>query len=131
MSTIITRPKVEIAPDILNELNALTQEEGQVIVHCVSSAPATADYYIRIWPSTYLFDRDSDHTSELVHTEKIALAPTWQLVPAGQAVFYSLIFSGLPKSCAVFDLEEIIPLPGRFSARNIRRNNEDVYFVRL
>ena len=131
MSTIITKPKVEIAPDILHELSALTQDEGQVVVHCVSSAAATSDYYIRIWPTTFLFDRDSDHRSELVHVEKITMAPMWQLVPAGTTAVYSLIFSGLPKSCSTFDLEEIIALPGRFTAKHIVRNNEDVYYVRL
>lgn len=131
MSTIITKPKVEIAPDLLNELNTLVQNEGQVVVHCISSAAATMDYYIRIWPTTFLFDHNSDHRSELVHVEKITMAPMWQLVPAGTTAIYSLIFSSLPKSCSNFDLEEVIPLPGRFSAKNISRNNQDVYFVRL
>ena len=131
MSTIITKPKVEIAPDLLNELNALVQDEGQVVIHCISSAAATMDYYIRIWATTFLFDHNSDHRSDLVHVEKIAMAPMWQLVPAGTTAIYSLIFSGLPKSCSTFDLEEVIPLPGRFSAKNINRNNQDVYFVRL
>lgn len=131
MSTIITKPKVEIAPDILHSLSELTQEEGQVIVHCVSAAPASMDFYIRIWPTTYLFDKDSPHQSELVHVEKISIAPMWQLVPAGTTCHYSLIFSGLPKNCTSFNLEEIIPLPGRFTAKDIRRNDSDVYFVRM
>jgi len=131
MSTIITKPKVEIAPDILNELKTSIQEEGQVVIHCVSSSAAAMDYYIRIWPTTFLFDQDSAHRSDLVHVEKITMAPEWQLVPAGTTAVYSLIFSGLPKSCSTFDLEEIIPLPGRFSAKAIKRNQEDVYYVRL
>lgn len=128
---IITKPKVHIAPDILKKLQETTQEDGQVIVHCVSGGSMFYDSYIRVWKSTYLFDQNSDHTSELVHVENISLAPEWMLVPSGSVAHYSLIFSGLPKDCTLFDLEEIIPQPGGFIAKNIRRNSTDVYFVRL
>ena len=128
---IITKPKVEIAPDILKKLQSLTKEEGQVIVHCVSGGSLLYDSYIRIWTSTYLFDKHSDHTSELVHVENITLAPQWMLVPAGYVAHYSLIFSRLPKSCSLFDLEEVIPQPGGFVAKGIKRNETDVYYVRL
>jgi len=131
MSHIITKPEVEIASELLVDLQALIQEEGQVVVHCLSSAAADYDYYIRVWPTTYLLDQDSPHRSDLVHVEKVTMAPIWQLVPAGTVANYSLIFSGLPKSCTVFDLEEIIPLPGRFSAKSIVRNDTDVYYIRL
>jgi len=128
---IITKPKVEIAPEILKKLQECTQEDGQVVVHCISGGSSFYDSYIRVWPSTYLFDQNSDHSSELVHVEKISLAPEWMLVPAGTVAHYSLIFSGLPKDCVQFDLEEVMPLPGCFKAKNIRRNSADVYFVRL
>ena len=128
---IITKPEVEISPDILKKLLEQVQEEGQVIVHCVSAAAANYDHYIRVWPTTYLLDQHSAHRSDLVHVENVTMAPMWQLVPAGTVAHYSLIFSGLPKSCILFDLEEIIPLPGRFSAKHIVRNDSDVYFVRL
>jgi hypothetical protein len=128
---IIAKPELEIAPDILIELQSQIQEEGQVVVHCISKAAATYDHYIRVWPTTYLLDQHSPHRSDLVHVENVVMAPMWQLVPAGAVAHYSLIFSGLPKSCTVFDLEEIIPLPGRFSAKNIARNEMDVYYVRL
>jgi len=128
---VITKPKVEIAPDILKKLQQMTQEDGQVIVHCVSGGSMFYDSYVRVWKSTYLFDKSSDHTSELVHVENITLAPEWMLVPSGSYAHYSLIFSGLPKDCTSFDLEEVIPQPGGFIAKNIKRNSADVYFVRL
>jgi len=131
MPTIITKPEVEIAPDLLFDLKSQIQEEGQVIVHCLSAAAADYDHYIRVWPTTYLLDQHSAHRSDLVHVENVSMAPMWQLVPAGSVANYSLIFSGLPKSCLLFDLEEIIPLPGRFSAKSILRNDTDVYFIRL
>ena len=130
-STVITRPEIELAPDVLKALMACTHEEGQVTIHCVSRAALQFDHYIRIWPTTFLLDHHSKHKSELVHVENISLAPTWRTVQAGKTVHYSLIFSGLPKSCLVFDLEEIIPLPGRFTAKNIVRNETDVYYIRL
>jgi len=128
---IITKPKIEIAPDILKKLQELTQEDGQVIVHCITGGSLFYDSYVRIWNSTYLFDQHSDHTSDLVHVENITLAPEWMLVPAGSIAHYSLIFGGLPKSCTHFDLEEVIPQPGGFIAKNISRNEMDVYYVRL
>lgn len=131
MSEIITKPEVEIATELLVDLQSQIQEEGQVVVHCISTAAADYDHYIRVWPTTYLLDQHSPHRSDLVHVEKVAMAPMWQLVPAGTMANYSLIFSGLPKDCTVFDLEEIIPLPGRFSAKSIVRNDTDVYFIRL
>ena len=128
---IITKPKATIAPDLLKKLEEMTAPEGQVIVHCISGGSLLYDSFIRIWPSTYLYDQDSDHVSELVHTENISMAPQWMMVPAGHIAHYSLIFSKLPRSCSIFDLEEVIPQPGNFSAHNITRNDSDVYYVRL
>ena len=51
-SHVITKPEVEIAPDLLHDLQSLIQEEGQVIVHCISAAAAEYDHYIRVWPTT-------------------------------------------------------------------------------
>lgn len=128
---IITKPKAEIAPDLLSKLAAMTAEEGQVIVHCVSGGSLLYDSFVRIWPTTYLYDQDSSHQSELVHVENICMAPQWMRVPAGYVAHYSLFFTKLPKSCAMFDLKEIIPQPGSFVARDIQRNDADVYYVRL
>ena len=128
---VITKPKIEIAPDLLKQLQSLTKEEGQVIIHCISGGSLFYDSYVRIWKSTFLFDQHSDHVCDLVHTENITIAPEWMLVPAGTIAHYSLIFSGLPKTCTAFDLEEVIPQPGAFSAKNIKRNRTDVYYIRL
>lgn len=128
---VITKPKIEIAPEILQQLKTCTQEEGQVIIHCISGGSVLYDSYIRIWKSTFLYAQGSDHISDLVHVENISLAPEWMHIPAGSVAHYSLIFSGLPKDCTAFDLEEVIPQPGGFIAKNIQRNNTDVYFIRL
>lgn len=128
---VINKPKVEISSELLKKLQECTSEEGQVIIHCISGGSLLYDSYVRIWKSTFLFDQHSDHVCDLVHVENITLAPEWLLVPAGSVVHYSLIFSGLPKDCTVFDLDEIIPEPGGFAAKNIKRNSSDVYFVRL
>lgn len=128
---VITRPKIDIAPDLLKKLQEYTKEEGQVIVHCISGGSIFYDSFVRIWQTTYLFDQHSDHRSQLVHIENISLAPQWMRIPAGTVAHYSLIFSGLPKDCAMFDLEEIIPQPGGFKASNIQRNDSDIYYIRL
>lgn len=133
MPEIIERPAIEIAPDILKELLSLTQEEGQVVVHCLyNNINPFFDSYIRIWPTTWLFDKGSPHRSELVHTEFISLAPEWTAVPGLDSWFFTLIFSGLPSSCTLFDLiEDCQGGTGAFVVQNIQRNSNDVYYVRI
>ncbi len=87
--------------------------------------------YIRIWPSTYLYDHTSDHKSDLVHAEKISYYPEWTMTDSGEA-YFSLVFSGLPKSCTVFDLiEHCTNEGGAFKVLNIPRNESDVYYVQF
>ena len=131
MPTIITQPKIEIDPDILRKFREQTQEEGQVIVHCVSMDTQGWGMHIRIWPTTYLFDHGSDHRSEMVHTENIVLAPNWQFLEPTQKLNYSLVFTGLPKTCSTFDLIEFGVGQNCFSALNIARNETDVYYIKL
>jgi len=127
--SIIEKPKVDISPDILSELETMIYEQGQVVVHCIQ----TTEYpsYIRIWPTTYLYDHHSAHTSELVHAENITMFPVWKPVGAGENHF-TLIFSGLPMSCLVFDLmEQCDNQAGAFKVSGILRNDSDVYFVEI
>ena len=133
MPEIITRPSIEIDPKILDELKALTSEEGQVIVHCLyNNLNPMFDSMIRIWPTTWLYDKGSAHRSELVHTEYISLAPEWTVIPAFSSYYFTLIFSGLPSSCTLFDLvEDCKGGSGAFVVQNIHRNSSDVYYVRI
>jgi len=129
MSTIITKPKVEIAEDLLEQLKTLTRTESQVIIHCLFDATNIYECLIRIWPTTYLYDKGSAHRSELVHAENISMYPVWTTVPDGSIVTFSLIFTGLPKHCQTFDLIESIPQSGGFKVDSITRNELDVYYV--
>jgi len=128
--TIITKPDVSIDTDTLLQLKTITQEESQVIVHCSYTSQGFMDL-IRIWPTTYLIDQGSDHKSELVHSENVSLAPIWTRLEYGETRVFTLIFSGLPKSCTVFDFIESVPEPNGFEIRNIQRNGSDVYFVEV
>ena len=129
MATTITKP--EIAEEILEMLQAKTEEEKQVIVHCCFPATPIFGNLIRIWQSTFLIDRNSEHKSHLIHAENIAVFPYWSEVTAMKDFWFTLVFSGLPKDCKSFDLKEIIPEEGGFSVENIKRNNTDVYRVKL
>ncbi len=129
---IITKPKVEIDPSILKEFEMSVHEKGQVIFHCMYHNQYNFEAAIRIWRTTYLFDHHSDHKSEMVHAEKIVFAPQWQLVWPKSSSQFTLIFSGLPKSCTVFDfVEESGSESGAFIFRNIPRNSADVYYARI
>lgn len=128
MPTIIKNPKTFIDPALLEELETFVADEGQVIIHgfCRGLMTGTA---IRIWPSTYLNDRDSSHQSELVHFEKISAFPAWTPVLPNSIFSFTLIFSGLSKICTVFSLYEDIPEKGGFYVPNISRNQQDVYYL--
>jgi len=126
---IIKKPNSIVSPELLEQLKTKTQEQGQVVVHCIQKSDEPT--YIRIWPSTYLYDHHSDHRSELVHAENISYYPIWKEIGAGEYAF-TLIFSGLPKSCLVFDLlEHCENQAGAFRVNSITRNDTDVYYVQL
>jgi len=129
--SIIKNPSVAIDPDLLNQLHSLTQEEGQVIIHCCTKASIYSDLQARVQKTTFLFDLDSDHQSDLIYADNISIAPEWSLIPKGKQRAYSLIFSGLPKSCSSFDLLELNEPCRAFFANGIQRNKKDVYFLQL
>lgn len=126
---IIEKPKVDIAPELLAEIQSQVHEQGQVVVHCLQEVWFPT--LIRIWPTTFLFDRHSDHSSRLVHAENITYYPQWKPIDIGEN-YFTLIFSGLPDHCAVFDLiEQCDNQNGAFRVKGITRNETDVYYVRL
>ena len=127
--TIIEKPKVEIAPEIIQKISEQVHEKGQVVVHCILDV--VDDLLIRIWPTTVLYDQHSDHVSDIVHVDNITLYPQWQQARIGKN-YFTLIFDGLPKSCIVFNLiEHCSNQAGAFQVTNIARNESDVYFVRI
>ena len=133
-ATIIKSPKTKISEKLLKEIKAQTEELGQVVLHFVFKTPnmVFGDTLIRIWPTSYLYDLGSAHKSELVHIENITYYPEWYLCPAGTETFFTLIFSGLPKSCTAFDfIEHCTNQAGAFEVRNIQRNSSDIYFLQL
>jgi len=128
MSTIV---KPKIAPEIIHQFQTEIETEKQVIVHCCFPATAFSDLLIRIWPSTFLIDHESDHRSALIHHENISLFPYWTEVPPLKDYWFTLVFSGLPRSCRTFDLQEIIPQEGGFLISDIGRNGTDVYRIKI
>lgn len=121
-----TKPLVETA--VKEAIQNQVSPEQQVIVHGTYTASGFGDG-IRIWQTTFLCDQHSDHKSNLIYVEGITNYPTWTLLAPGERINFVLVFSGLPKSCTMFDLREIIPEPEGFEIKNIRRNKTDVYHV--
>lgn len=134
MSTIqIKKPQIDISPSILKDIKTQVHEAGQVVIHFVYQ---NEDYWIgskiRIWPTSYLYDRGSAHISELVHCENIVQAPLWQEVTFGKKCYFTLIFSGLPKACSSFDFKEDCGSEGGgFSVLNVTRNESDIYYFKI
>jgi len=126
-----TKVKPNISEDLLLKLKTEILEEKQVILHCCYKSDVFLEEKIRIWSSTYLVDRHSEHISKLIHFENISLFPDWTDVPYGKEYWFTLIFSGLPKDCLVFDFIELIPQNGGFFQEGIVRNSSDVYKIKL
>lgn len=122
--------KVDICQDLKTEIATMMNEEKQVIVHCSIYAMDFGDA-ARIWKSTYLIDKHTGEKYGLLFAEGISYAPQWTLIPFNKPLEFTLIFKGLPKSCTLFDMVEIIPEAGGFEVLNINRNKSDVYYVTI
>ncbi|MEP7167833.1 MAG: hypothetical protein ABI855_00525 [Bacteroidota bacterium] len=119
---------IYLHPRIKNKLCRQSEEEGQVIIHCSLSLSSFSR--IRIWMTTYLFDKHSSHRSRLLHVEGIHVYPQEWMQVSLPVVNFTLIFSSLPRHCKVFDMyEQTQGDPGNFSAKAIVRNESDVYHV--
>lgn len=127
--TIITKPK--IAPEIFTELQEKFEEEKQVIVHCCFPNDYLDGNLVRIWPSTFLVDKFTGFRSQLLFWENISMFPYWTEVPPVKEYQFTLVFSGLPKNCMIFDFVEEIPQEGGFLVTDIERNDSDVYTIKL
>jgi len=131
--SVIKKPNVEISEELRKQLTTKVDEEGQVILHVIYHAPMDEFMaLIRIWPTSFLYDKHSEHKSELVHAENISYYPSWHQCIPGVDNYFTLIFTGLPKSCTVFDfIEHCGGGGGAFEVKNIQRNSHDVYNIRL
>ncbi len=140
--TIIEAPVIspDRTIDISSKLKLSIQavEESQVVLHCSFSNLDNGCPQIRIWQSTFLYDLGSSHISKLVHVESIAMYPNWMYLAERETVVFTLIFTGLPKTCTLFNMIEKIPESGGSNIResgfytsNIERNSTDVYFVEI
>lgn len=112
----------ETETEAIIQTETLTSAERQTIVHCTCNEAGA----YRIWPSTYLIEAGTGSRAKLITAFNISFAPQWTY---NDGKGFTLIFEGLSKECAVFDLIELIPQDGGFEARGIVRNNMDVYQV--
>lgn len=124
----IAKPHLKINDETRKRIQEETQQESQVTVHCTFTSKGLGER-IRIWDSTFLICSETGHKSKLLYSENISLYPVWMDVVFGATVSFTLVFSGLPKSCGEFDLVEDIPEPGGFAEYGIKRNSSDVYYV--
>jgi|APCry1669189101_1035198.scaffolds.fasta_scaffold192007_1 hypothetical protein len=125
---IIQQPVIELDETLKEDLLNQLEEAGLIVIHCSHSGVGGG---IRIWPSTFLIDRDSPARSKLLHVFGITMAPQWMYVEPGKTARFTLVFEPLPKTCTVFDFLEEIPLPGAFCVKGIARNKSDVYRIQI
>ena len=114
-----------ITPKEKRATKVVGSTERQTIVHCYYD-PVMA---VRVWPSTFLIERESSKRIKLITAFNIAYAPDWTF--GNENAVFTLVFGGLSKGCSMFDLVEDIPLPDPFVVKNIPRNKADVYEVNI
>ena len=102
-----------------------TSKERQTIVHCTYNPEAA----VRVWPSTFLIEKEGGRRVKLITAFNISFAPEWTFGNTNNC--FTLVFEGLSKGCSCFDLVEDIPLPDPFVVKNINRNKTDVYNVNI
>ncbi len=123
---IITEEIVDA--DVLVDFARKVEERGYVVVH-LTFTPNEDIAAIRVWKTTYLLSRTTNHQSRLVHAENVSIAPRWTELPHGKPYTCTFYFEALPKDVIMFDMAEVIPQPGGFLYRNIARNKSDVYTI--
>ena len=126
----VIAPAIEMDELIKSSLQFHTEVRGQVIIHVKYATPNWQDSMIRIWQTTFLVSRNSDHSSRLLSAVNITWYPVYMPL-AGPVTNFTLIFEGLPKSCTSFDLIEETDERDGFESRNIIRNKTDVYNITL
>ncbi len=119
--------KILVEKQIIEKAIEATEVEKQVIVHCIYR-DFSNNWQIQICKTTYLRDRDSTHKSKLIKAYNITVEPIWREYRAGTSAKFTLVFSGLPKSCTSFDLFEETD-GGEFYTGIISRNESDTYTV--
>lgn len=129
-----TEVDIGVQVKVSSELQNMTAEEGQVIIHCSfynDPSKYAGEVGLRVWKETFLIDEQSGHLNQMVRAFGIVYEPKWFFVKNGKTKKFTLLFDALPKSCKTFTLAEIIPQSGAFIVKNIPRNETDVYKVNL
>lgn len=122
-----SRPSTKVATQWIDQIKHQLQHQHMVLVHLKIHGPMQ----YRVWPTTYLFDQNSTHRSQLLHLENVSMYPDWAWVPDEKCRSGLLVFEGLPKSCLAFDFREIIPEPGAFEQVGILRDPSDIYTIEI
>lgn len=125
----IAKPK--IAPEIFEQIQEQFEQEKQVIVHCCFQNNYKVGNLIRIWSSAFLVDKFTGFKSKLIFWENIAVFPYWTDVPPVKEYCFTLVFSGLPKDCKIFDFVEEVMQGSGFLVTDIDRNESDIYTIKL
>jgi hypothetical protein len=122
---MLAAPKEIIKTKKKTQRKTQVSKERQTIVHCVYNPEAA----VRVWPTTFLVEKETGRRAKLITAFNISFAPTWTFGNKNNQ--FTLVFEGLSKGCTMFDLVEDIPLPDPFVVKNIPRNKTDVYTVNV
>lgn len=128
--SILIQPAVEISEETREKLLSLICDERQVIIHCKLFNPYPWAY-ARIWETTYLIDHETDHRSRLLYVDGIPKFPYSTEMAMGATLYFTLIFSALPKFCTTFKFLEQTAGKIGFHVPMIKRNTADVYNIDL
>lgn len=127
-STYLSEIRGHLTSWFIEAMPKFTEKHNLVILNCKITGD---DEYVRIWKSTFLFDKEINHRSNLIQASNISLYPEWTKINMGETLNFRLEFSPLPIECTKFDLIEDIHESGGFNVTDIIRNRFDIYEIEL
>ena len=122
--------KCDIDPKLLEQ----SEEQSYTIIHCTytTSPKYNCNWWVNIYPTTYLVDRYSGEKLEMIHAIGIPLPPQKRhLQRRGDKVIFTLIFPKIPKEWSIFSLIESANNGEGLMGLNISRNDSGIYRIRI
>jgi hypothetical protein len=117
---------------LINLIDGGLAESARTTIHCkyVAKKQYINGGWVNIYPTTYLWNRDTDEKLQLEFALDIPVAPKcYFFKQAGDIKTFSLIFPKVPPSWRSFTLVEKTPKECGFVVYDIPRNSSGVYRV--
>ncbi len=129
-SNIITEHKIVIEDELLEDV----EESPFTMLYCkyTTSPKFISGWWVNIWKTSYLVNRGTSETLELLNAINIPYAPDRHYFKKfGDTLNFVLIFPQIPKHWYVFDFIEKCKSDDGLTINGIKKNNSGIYRVTI